>query len=157
MDKPARGMHFEDFAVGQSFESPGRTITEADIVWFAGLSGDYNTLHTDAEAAKASLFGGRVAHGLLVLSVASGLATRLGLMEGTVMAFMGLEWKFRAPVRAGDTVRVLLTVREMKLVKRLGGGVVTLDVEIRNQEGTVAQKGDWRLLMRSRELSGGSA
>ena len=83
----ARGMYFEEFEIGSEVFSPGRTISEADIVNFAGLSGDYNQLHTDAEFAKGTPFGKRIAHGLLVLSIASGLAARLGFIEGTALAF----------------------------------------------------------------------
>lgn len=151
MDEATRGLYFEDFEIGGRMTSPARTITEADVVWFAGLSGDYNPLHTDEVYAKDTMFGGRIAHGLLVLSIASGLASRLGFLEGTVLAFLGLEWKFRDPVRAGDTIHVVVTIAGKKAMPRLGGGIVDLDVEVRNQEGAIAQKGTWRLLMRVRE------
>ena len=82
-----RGMYFEEFAAGQTVITPGRTVTEADVVAFAGLSGDFNQLHTDAEFAKTTPFGQRVAHGLCVLSIVSGLAAQTGVMEGTVLAF----------------------------------------------------------------------
>ena len=109
-----RGLFFEEFQIGDATDSVGRTITEADIVNFAGISGDYNLIHTDAEYARGHLFGQRVAHGLLVLSVASGLAVRLGFMEDTIVAFRGLDWRFTAPVFAGDTVRVRVTVEETR-------------------------------------------
>src|SRR4030043_2092813 len=90
-----RGMWFEEFEVGQQIITPGRTITESDIVSFAGLSGDYNQIHTDLEYAGATPFGQRVAHGLLGLAVASGLANRTGILEGTVIAFREINnWKF---------------------------------------------------------------
>ena len=95
-----RGLYFEEFNVGDTVTSAGRTITEADIVNFAALSGDWNAIHVDAEFAKNSMFGERIAHGLLGLSIASGLAVRLGFIEDTVIAFMGLDWKFRGPSRS---------------------------------------------------------
>ncbi len=150
MGEATRGLFFEDFEIGSTMVSPARTITEADVVAFAGLSGDYNPLHTDEEYAKGTMFGGRIAHGLLVLSIASGLASRLGFLEGTVLAFLGLDWKFREPVRAGDTVHVEATIAAKKAMPRLGGGIVDIEMEVRNQEGAVAQKGTWRLLMRTR-------
>ena len=145
----SRGLTFEEFELGDSIESGGRTITEADIVAFACLSGDWNQMHSDAEYARNTMFGQRVAHGLLVLSVASGLATQMGFMEETVQAFTGLEWKFRAPVFIGDTVRVRATIQEKREMRRLGGGFVTFDVQVLKQDDTVVQKGTWHVLIES--------
>lgn len=144
-----RGLTFEEFHIGDSVESAGRTITEADVVAFAALSGDWNRLHTDAEYAKNTMFGQRVAHGLLVLSVVSGLAMRLGFMEETVKAFIGLEWKFRAPVFIGDTIRMRATVAQKREMRRLGGGIVFFDVVVLKQDDTVVQKGQWEVLVAS--------
>ncbi|MGQ9583772.1 MAG: MaoC/PaaZ C-terminal domain-containing protein [Anaerolineae bacterium] len=144
-----RGRYFEEFEVGEEIVSFGRTITESDIVAFAALTGDWNPLHTDARYAAGTMFGQRIAHGLLGLSVASGLAVRLGFMEGTVEAFLGLEWKFRAPIFIGDTIYLTARVKEKKSVRRLGGGIVTFDIEVINQERKVAQKGEWQILVRS--------
>ena len=102
-----RGKYFDEFEVGMNFVSPGRTVTESDIVSFAGLSGDYTQIHTDAEFSKTTPVGQRVAHGLLGLSIASGLAVRTGVLEGTVIAFREIvEWKFVKTIFIGDTVRV---------------------------------------------------
>lgn len=106
-----RGRYFEEFEIGDEVETAARTVTETDVMLFAGLSGDYNQLHTDAEFARGTLFGERIAHGLLGLSIASGLASRLGFVEGTAEAFTGLEWKFRGPIKIGDTIRVRLKVQ----------------------------------------------
>jgi 3-hydroxybutyryl-CoA dehydratase len=141
-----RGLFFEEFEIGDAVESVGRTITEADVVSFAALSGDYNLIHTDAEYSKQQMFGQRVAHGLLVLSIASGLAVRLGFMEETVIAFRGLEWKFVGPVFIGDTVRLRVTVEEIKPMRRLGGGLVTFRMEVLNQKNEVVNRGTWELL-----------
>ena len=145
-----RGMYFEEFEVGIEVVSPGRTITEADVVAFAGVSGDYNQLHTDEEFAKGLMFGQRIAHGMLVLSIATGLAARLGFIEGTALAFRELTWKFSQPVFFGDTVYMKATCKETKPMPRLGGGVVKFDVRVANQDGKTVQRGEWQLLMASR-------
>lgn len=148
--KPMRGLYFEEYTIGDSITSQGRTVTESDIVSFAMLSGDWNPLHTDAEAAKASPYGQRIAHGLLVLSIASGLTERLGILNDTVIGFMGLDWEFRAAVKIGDTIRVQATVSELKPMPRLGGGYVTLKIQVRNQEDKVVQRGTWTVLVKSK-------
>ena len=150
---PARtGLYFEEFEIGQSITSVGRTITETDVVAFAALSGDWTQIHTDAEFAAQHPFGQRVAHGLLLISIASGLAARLGFIEGTALAFREIgEWKFSLPVFIGDTIRVRATVIETKPMRRLGGGLVTLKIEILNQKDEVVQRGTWGVLVKSRE------
>ncbi len=146
-----RGMYFEEFEPGQTIVSAGRTITETDVVRFAGLSGDYNQIHVDAEYSKQSLFGQRVAHGLLVLSIASGLAVQTGVMEGTVLAFREIEsWKFAKPVFLGDTVHVVLEVMECKVMRRIGGGAVKINLSVKNQTDEVVMRGVWSVLIASR-------
>ncbi len=149
---PARGLYFEEFQIGDSVESVGRTVTETDVVNFAALSGDYNLIHTDAEYSKGQMFGQRVAHGLLVLSIASGLAVRLGFMEETVLAFRGLEWQFRVPVFIGDTIRLRVTVEGTKAMRRVGGGLVTFKMEVLNQRNEVVNRGTWDLLCKAQSL-----
>jgi acyl dehydratase len=143
-----RGRTFEEFEVGFGLETPARTITEADVVLFAGLSGDYNPLHTDAEFARGTLFGERVAHGLLGLAVASGLAARTGFAEGTAQALTKVEWQFRGPIRIGDTVRLRVEVSKKKESPRLGGGFVIFSTTLLNQHDEVVQRGTWTLLVR---------
>ncbi len=146
-----RGLYFEEFAVGQTIRTPGRTVTESDIVNFAGLSGDFTRIHTDAVYAATTPFGQRVAHGLLGLSIASGLAVRTGILEGTVLAFREVnEWKFSLPVYIGDTLTVELVVTEVKPLPRLGGGAVTLQLDVQNQSKASVMKGMWTVLMQSR-------
>lgn len=144
-----RGRYFEDFEIGDAMETAGRTVTESDVMRFAALSGDYNELHTNAEHASHTMFGERIAHGLLGLSIASGLSAGLGFAEGTVEAFISLEWKFRAPIKFGDTIRARLEVKQKKEMARLGGGFVILDVVVRNQDDDTVQKGSWTLLIKS--------
>ena len=145
-----RGLCFEDMQVGDTMVTPGRTITETDLVNFCGLSGDFNELHSNEEYARQDRFGHRIAHGLLGLAVASGLAARLGFMEGTAQAFMGLEWKFKAPIFIGDTVRLCARIAGKREVKRLSGGLIFIQAELRNQKDEVTQEGQWTLLMKSR-------
>ena len=145
-----RGMFFEEFAIGQKVRTAGRTVTETDVVGFAGLSGDYNQIHVDAAYAKTVPFGQRVAHGLCVLSIASGLAVQTGIMEGTVLAFREInEWKFSLPVFFGDTIHVEMEVTELKAILRLGGGNVSITLDVQNQDGKTVQKGKWAVLMMS--------
>lgn len=145
-----RGLFFEEYSVGQELSTPARTITEADIVQFAGLSGDYNALHVDAEFGRTTIFGERIAHGLLGLSVASGLAAQAGFIEGTVLAFTGLDWKFKNPICIGDTIHLTARVNRARSMRSLGGGMVILDVTVRNQRDVVVQEGSWSLLIKSR-------
>jgi len=145
-----RGLYFEEFEPGQHVTSPGRTVTESDIVSFAGLSGDFNQIHTDAEYSAAVGFGQRVAHGLLGLSIVSGLSVRTGLLEGTVMAFREVnDWKFVKPVFIGDTIRVEMQVMETKALPRVGGGTVVIKLDVKNQKDETVMRGNWTVLVRS--------
>ena len=146
-----RGMYFEEFQPGQVITSTGRTVTEADIVNFAGISGDFTQIHTDAEYSKKTPIGQRIAHGLLIASVVSGLAVRTGVIEGTVIVFREItEWKFIKPVFFGDTIHAVMRVKETKEVRRAGGGLVTIEFEVKNQNGEVVNRGAWVVLMASR-------
>lgn len=149
-----QGRYFEQFEVGDTVVSAGRTITEADVVNFAGVAGDYTQIHVNAEFARQGAFGRRVAHGLLGLAVTSGLLAQLGFVEGTVLAFRELTWKFRLPVYIGDTVHAEATVSELKAMRRLDGGAVTFDVRVINQEDRVVQQGRMVLLVSSRPGGG---
>ena len=150
MDVPVRGMYFEDFAVGLEIVTGARTITETDIVNFAGLSGDFNFIHINKEAAKETPFGQRVAHGMLVTSIATGLAVQQGFIDGTTLAFRELTWKFTKPVFIGDTIQVKIKTTETKPMPRLGGGLVVFDARVLNQNGDVVHKGEWRMLIKSK-------
>lgn len=144
------GYYFEDIEIDKPLVTRGRTITESDIVQFAGLTGDYNPMHTNAEYMKTHPMGQRVAHGMLTLSYAVGQLYQLGFMERTVLAFRGLEMKFSLPVVIGDTIHVQLTVKEKKEMKRLGGGNVIAEVKIINQAGKTVQSGTMELLLASK-------
>lgn len=138
--------YFDEIQVGEESLSPGRTVTETDIVIFAGLSGDYNVLHTDAEFMKTSLFGERIAHGLLGLSISSGLSTRSG-RPLAIIAFMELRWKFKAPIKIGDTIKVKSKVTGKKETSKSDRGIVTLHRQVLNQRGEVVQEGEADLMV----------
>ena len=134
-------VYFEDVRVGEEYTSPGRTVTEADIVIFAGLSGDYNVLHTNAEHMKSSLFGERIAHGLLGLSIQQGLLDRVVPGQGTG-PLAAVKWKFKGPIKIGDTIHVTARITAKKDGEQPGTGVVTVERRVVNQRGEVVQEGE---------------
>ncbi len=146
MDYQPTGLYFEEFEVGRTWRTAARTIGEADVSAFAGLTGDHTYLHTDAETASRTPFGGRIAHGLLGLSCLSGLVTRLGIMEGTVEAFMGLEFSFRKAIMFGDTVYGEVEVKGKRISSK-GLGLVTLALKLKNQRDETTQEGDFTLMI----------
>lgn len=148
-----RGRYFEEFDIGDAFETAERTISEQDVLAFAALSGDNNPLHVDPQYAATTQFGRQIAHGLLGLSVATGLAWQTGVLEGTTEAFTALDWKFRAPIFIGDSVRLRIEVKQKKAVSRLGAGFVVVDAQLLNQDGVVVQKGTWTVLVRLKPQS----
>jgi acyl dehydratase len=150
MEYEARGRHFEDFTVGQELMTARRTITEADVVQFAGISGDFNPLHTDELYGQTTPFGTRIAHGLLVVAVGSGLVNQTGWFEGTTLALLEMTSRFVRPVHFGDTVRQRLEVVEKKETSRADRGVVTLSATILNQREEPVVEGQHVLLLRRR-------
>jgi acyl dehydratase len=143
--------YFEDFAPGQVFESQARTITEADVVSFAGWSWDTNPVHTDAESAMHHRFGERIAHGMLGLSVAMGLASRLGVFESCSIALLGVDgWRFERPLLIGDTVRCRVEVTAVRLTSAGDAGVLSRLFTLTGRQGAVLQGGNIPLLVRRR-------
>jgi len=142
--------YFEDIRVGDQYVSPGRTVTEADIVAFAGLSGDYNVLHTDAEYMRTSIFGERIAHGLLGLALQSGLGTRAMARPFATLAFLGLRWRFKAPIKIGDTIKVRLEVTDKRETSKPDRGIVVIQRSVLNQRGEVVQEGDTDIMVERR-------
>jgi acyl dehydratase len=140
---------FDDIEIGEEYESPGRPVTETDIVLFAGLSGDYNVLHTDAEFMKSSIFGERIAHGLLGLAIQAGLFTRATQAYAT-LAFVGLRWKFKGPIKIGDTIRLRARVVAKQDVPKPDRGLVTVHRAVVNQRGEVVQEGETDLMVERR-------
>ena len=153
MESLIQQKYFEDMNIGDKDVSVGRTITEADIVNFAGISGDYNTLHTDAEFAKNSIAGQRLAHGLLPLVVASGLYTRTAYnmsMMRQLTAFTELRsWKFKKPVLIGDTIHVEIEVVEKEDSRPdSSSGKIVMKRTVLNQRDEVVQFGEYVLLIK---------
>lgn len=147
-----RGLYLEDFEVGQQFTTAARTVTEADIVIFTGLSGDFNPLHTDEEFCKTTPHGTRIAQGLLGASIASGLTAQTGLLSGTALGFLGMNWKYTGTIKAGDTIHVKMTVLEARLSSKPGRGVLTRKIDVINQRGDVVQTGEWAVLVLTRPV-----
>ena len=146
-------LFFEDLAVGMEFDSPGRTVTEADLVAFSGLSGDYNQLHTDDVFASATRHGGRIAHGTLVIAIVSGLSSRSVLMLGLadqIIGLLSLDCRFKIATKIGDTLRVVLRVENLKPTSDGKRGVLTLSRTAFNQFDTVVMESSWTLLLKSR-------
>lgn len=144
--------YFEDFELDSTFETPGRTITETDIMMFAGISGDYNALHTDEEFAKKTRFGQRIGHGLLGISIATGLMSRSGIFEGSAVALLGINnWKFLRPIFIGDTIHVRFTITEKRLSKSNNEtGILNRYYELINQRNEIVQHGEMPVLIRTR-------
>ena len=143
-------MFYEDFTVGQAFRTPGRRVTAEDIRAFAELSGDHNAIHLDDAAARAAGFPGVVAHGALGLALATGLASRLELTAGTLIALAGITWRFRAPVMPGDDIALTLTVKSARATGKPDRGAVTFTAEVRNQAGVLVQEGEFVEVIRCR-------
>ena len=149
-----RGLFFEDFIEGRSFESASRTVTAADMAAFATLSGDDNAIHRDPAAAAAAGFRAPIAHGALGIAIATGLASTIGLTRGTLLALAGLSWRFRVPIIDGDRVTLHLRVTATKRTSAGDRGLVTLAAELRNQDGVLVQDGEFVELVRTRGAGG---
>lgn len=145
-----RGRLFSEFALEQSFKSQGRTVTEACVMAFAGVSGDFNPLHVDASFAAETPFKQRVAHGMLGASISTGLAQTLGIFEGTTLALMEQTFQYKGPIFFGDTIHLEMTVIETKPSSKGGKGVVVFRSDIVNQRAEVVTTGTWTVLFRDR-------
>ena len=150
-----RGMTFDQFTEGAEFVSPARTVTETDVVAFAGLSGDFNPLHTDSTFAAATPFGERIAHGMLIAAMATGMANWTGIFEGTTLALMEQLIQYKGPVRFGETVHLELTVAEKKPTSKPDRGIVIFGTQVINQDGQAVLDGKWTLMMRRDTVESG--
>jgi acyl dehydratase len=144
---------YEDYAVGDEFITPARTVTEAEVTLFAALSGDYNRLHTDAEYAAQGPFGERIAHGLLGLSIVIGLAYRTEIDPDGALAFLGLSWKFSGPIRFGDTIHAIIQIASMRPTRALDRGIIVQATQLLNQRGEVVQSGELTMMLRRRVVT----
>lgn len=148
--------YFEDLQVGDNDRTGGRTITEADIVNFAGLSGDFNPIHMDESHASRTVFKQRIAHGLLVLSVASGLFTQSEMnlsIKPNVMALMDIKWRFLKPVFIGDTVHLEIEITEKKETSKDDRGIIMTRRTVVNQKGDEVQQGEVMMMIKRRPKS----
>ena len=139
--------YYDEFTVGESWTTARRTITETDVVTFAAFSGDHNPIHTDAEFAKTTIYGDRLLHGPAGFAIATGLESRIGIKEGTAIAFLGMTWDMKGPIMIGDTLKVVETVSDMRETKKPDRGIVTFRVALVNQRDEVVQEGDWKVMM----------
>ena len=149
MQEIVHSLYFDDFHVGQKFFSKSRTLTEADIVNFAGLSWDHNQLHTDREYAGRTQYGRRIAHGLLGVVAHAGLTYQL--TEGSILALLELSWKFLLPIHIGDTIHIEQTVKDLRESSRGDCGILTFAKEVKNQKQEVVQTGKTTILLAKRE------
>ena len=147
------GLYFEDFEVSGDLVTRGRTITEADLVAFAGLTGDYTELHTNEEYAKSTKFGRRIAHGALIFSISMGLSTRTNLLDDTLLAFAGVDkLRFVSPVFIGDTIHAIKRVVERKELGT-GQGTVEFETRVLNQKGELVLVYRDKMLVKKRPLN----
>lgn len=147
--KPA--YYYEDFEVGDTFTTPSRTVGLAEIATFAGLSGDYNPIHTDAQFASESQFGQRLAHGVLGMSILTGLITRLGVFEASTIALLGIEeWRFKGPIFDGDTIHGRVLIEDKRLTNDGVRGVLRRRYQLVKQKDEVVQEGVMPLLVKCR-------
>ena len=147
-----QGKYLDELTVGEEFITPSRTLTETDVVMFAAMSGDYNELHTSETYMKGSQFGRRLVHGLLGLSISHGLIFRLGILDGTTIALLGVDsWQFKGPLFFGDTIQVKVKIAEVRPSKsKPDRGILKLYMEIVKQDDTVVQSGYKTLMMKRR-------
>jgi acyl dehydratase len=146
----SKGLTYDEFEIGTIFPSQARTVTEADVVNFAGLSGDFNPLHTDGEFAKSMPVGERIAHGVLVLAMATGMANWMGIFEGTTIALMEQVTRYKGAVKFGDTIHLEMEVIEKKPTSKPDRGVVKFVVRVKNQRDEIVVEGEWTLLMKTK-------
>lgn len=144
-------MFLEDFEVGQVFTTQARTVGEADVAGFAAVTWDTNEVHTDAVAAAEGRFGERIAHGVLGLSYAMGLVSRLGIFEGSSVALLGIdEWRFTSPILIGDTITCRLEILGVRRASAGDTGVLDRRFTLTNQRGDVVQEGRIPLMVKAR-------
>jgi len=142
-----KGLKFSQFEKGHVYYTARRTITEADVVNFAGLTGDFNPLHVDEVFAQSTPFKQRIAHGMLGVAIATGLANQLGIFEGTTIALLSQTISYKGPILFGDTVQLELHVKETKPSSKGGKGIVTFDCPLKNQRGETVIESEWVVML----------
>ena len=143
----ATGLFFEEFEIGSTYESQGRTISESEVMAFAGLSGDYNPLHTDAEFARTTPFGERIAHGMLTVAISTGMSNWTGIFAGTTIALLEQNIQYKSAVKFGDTVHLVMKVTEKRETSKPDRGIVIMVAQMLNQRDEVVVDMIWTQLM----------
>jgi acyl dehydratase len=144
----ATGLYFEEFEVGAKYVSQGRTVTEGDVVAFAGISGDYNPLHTDAKFAATTPFGERIAHGMLTVAMSTGMSNWTGIFAGTTIALLEQNIKYTGAVKFGDTVHLEMEVTEKKETSKPDRGIINIAAKMLNDADQVVVDMKWTLMMK---------
>jgi acyl dehydratase len=147
MEYKFRGRTFDDFEQDEVIMTASRTVTEADVMNFAGVSGDFNPLHTDETFMAKSPFGTRIAHGMLIMAIATGLANQKGDFEGTTIAVLNMNVAFKGAVKAGDTIKLKLVVSEKKESSKPDRGIIIFNNEVLNQKDEVVIETQWTIMM----------
>ena len=142
------GLFFEEFEIGAKYKSQGRTVAESDVNTFAGLSGDFNPLHTDAEFAQTTVFGERIAHGMLTVIISTGMSNWTGIFAGTTIALMEQNIKYTGAVKFGDTVHLEMEVTEKKETSKPDRGIIKIVAKMLNQNDAVVVDMLWTLMMK---------
>jgi len=144
-------LYFEDLEVGQTFRSPARTVTEADLTIFSMVSGDWNPVHSDAEFARDTPYGQRIVHGVLGVAIVTGMFDRIGIFENSALALLGIdEWRFRAPILVGDTIHMEMEITEKRLTSSGDRGIIDRLIRLKRHDGTLLQEGRMGLMIRLR-------
>ncbi|MDD3885203.1 MAG: MaoC/PaaZ C-terminal domain-containing protein [Gallionella sp.] len=144
------GLYLDEWEIGKTLRTRGRTVGEGDITTFAGLIGDWTPIHVDAKFAQTTVFGERIAHGPLTLSIAIGLMAQMNLFDGTVIGLLNMSWSFQQPVKIGDTIYAEVTATEKRPVSKPGRGIVKLDINAVNQSGVTVCRGVHDVMVLSR-------
>ncbi len=142
----ADGRYYEDVRIGDECVTPAVTITEAHILAYAGVAGDFSPIHMNEEFARTTPFGGRIAHGLMGLSITDGLKTQAEYRFQDGIA-LGWTWDFVGPIKVGDTVHVRFRVANTRTTKKPAWGIVFVAMELINQHGETVQRGEHRLML----------
>lgn len=142
-------IYLSEFKVGDKFTSVSQTISEAAVVMFAGITGDFHPTHVDEEYAKTLPFGTRIAHGLLTASVGMALWTRLGVVEESAICQLGCSWEFLAPVKFGDTIHDVIEITDIRRSQsKPDRGVLTFSITVYNQRGEVCVTNETKALVK---------
>lgn len=150
MKEQSIGKFYEDLNIGDEWVTPARTLTETDLMTYCYLTGDYNPVHTDEEYMKTTQFGERIFHGMCTAAMTSGLVQRLGILEGTVVALLEVNWRFKSPVKIGDTIKVIVRIGDKRETRRPDAGFLVTQRKVVNQRGEVVVEGETKMLIRRR-------